>query len=616
MEVKLTQSAAIPRNEPCPCGSGLRHKSCCGWLEPKLPDQETVAHFEGAFTLIQQAAQAGRTADTERMCVELLNQAPGHVRALRTQLQVHKQSGRPKSAEVLARRIVKLLPQSAQAAGDLGLLLYERGNLAEAELHARNMVRLEPDNAQGHNLMGMILTDAHRLPAGEFHYRRALKLHGPVGKLCANLGANLRGQGKLEEAEEMYKQAMQLEPENMVSLMGWVQVKEAGRKFEEAWKLYDDVAKRVPPGNVNLCMTQATLFRRQKELDKALQALDESEPAQNRYAAAFHYERGRILDALGRHDDAFGSYSTANAIIRDRAGRAYDESQSTKLAARLKAFFTRDRMRRLPRGIRGRFERATPLFIVGFPRSGTTMVEQILTTHDRIAAGDELSYMWELTAAAPKLLNSTLFYPECLIDLVFGDNQAALETLRESYLKKVYRLGILERDTAFFTDKMPLNETNLGLIHLVFPEAPVVHLVRHPLDVVLSSFFTDFTHGNNCSYALESAAKHFVLIRDLVDHYLKEMDVNYLALRYEDVVAEPEKHCRKLLNFVGVEWDPRCLEFHQNPRYARTASYAQVTESLYSHSVYRYRNYLRHLEPVIPVLEPVIQRLGYTIERG
>lgn len=614
MEVKLTQNAAAPRNEPCPCGSGLKHKSCCGWLQPALPDQKTVAHFEGAFSLIQQAAQAGRAEDVERKCVELLNQAPGHVRTLRLLFQVLKQGGRPAPAEILARRVLALLPNNAQACGDLALLLYERGNLPEAEQQARNVVRLEPDNAQGHNLMGMILTDTHRLQPAEFHYRRALKLHGSVGKLCANLGANLRGQGKLDEAEELYRQAMQLEPDNMISMMGWVQTKEAARKFDEAWQLLDTVSTRVPADNINLCMTRATLLRRQKRLDEALAALDAATMTQIRAVSSFHYERGRVLDAMGRFDEAFESYDNANRIIRERAGRSYGAQAAQQLAARLKAFFTRERVRRLPRGIRGRFERATPIFIVGFPRSGTTMVEQILTTHQRIAAGDELPFIWDMTAAAPRLLNSTLQYPECMIDLVFGDNQAAPETLRESYLKKVYRLNILDKDSGFFTDKMPLNETNLGLIHLVFPEAPVVHLVRHPLDVVLSSYFTDFTHGNNCSYGLESVARHFVLIRELVDHYLEQLDVNYLALRYEDVVAEPEKHCRKLLNFVGVEWDPRCLEFHQNPRYARTASYAQVTEALYSRSVQRYRNYLRQLEPIIPILEPVIRRLGYTIE--
>lgn len=613
MEVALSQGAAKPRNVACECGSGLRHKNCCGWLNPELPAPERIAEYEGAFARIQAAMDSGRVREAESMCVELLNMVPGHARTMGILAQIHRQTGRFNSAQVLYKRVVALLPQHAGAAGDLAMLLYDRGNLLEAEPHARNMLRLDPDNPQAHNLMGMILTDSNRYQAGEFHYRKALKLHPPVGKLCANLGVNLKNQGKLDEAEQMYEQAMKLEPDNMASLMGWIRVKEAGRRIDDAWKLYEQAKSRIPTGNLNLCMTRAILHRRNRELDEALTALDEADPQQQAVSPPYHYERGYVLDRLERYDEAFASFAKANEIIRERAGRTYVADQANQLASRLKAFFTRQRAQRLPRGIRGRNERAAPIFIVGFPRSGTTMVEQILTTLDAVSAGDELPFIWQMTAAVPKMLNSNLFYPECLIDLLFGDNQAAPETLRDFYLKKVYQLNVLQPGAEFFTDKMPLNETNLGLIHLVFPEAPVVHLIRHPLDVVLSSFFNDFTHGNNCSYGLESAAQHFALVRDLVDHYLDNLDVNYLPIRYEDVVAEPEQNCRKLLNFIGLEWDPKCLAFHRNPRYARTASYAQVTESLYDRSVFRYRNYIDHLGDVIPILQPVIERLGYEI---
>jgi tetratricopeptide (TPR) repeat protein len=613
IEVALSQGSAVPRNDECPCGTGLKHKHCCGWLQPALPDQDTIAHFEGAFRLIENAAAEGNEVETQRKCIELLNQAPGHIRALNILYRIQRRHGRPGPAEVLARRVTQLLPNNAAAAGELALLLYERGEFTEAEQFARNMVRLEPDNAQGHNLMGMIFTETRRLLPGEFHYRKALQLHGAVGKLCANLGYNLKSQGKLEEAEDMYRQAMQLEPDNMVSLMGWIQTKEAGRRLDEAWELYRSAADRVAADNINLSMTAAVLHRRQEEYEQALAALDRANPDQRSVMPAYHYERGAVLDRLQRYGEAFASYAEANRLIRERANRSYNSDYTEELRNRLKAFFIRPRMQQLPRGIRGRHEQATPIFIVGFPRSGTTMVEQILTSLPQISAGDELPFIWEMTGALPKMLNSNLYYPECLADLWFGDNQAALETLRDFYLKKVYQLNILESGAEFFTDKMPLNETNLGLIHLIFPEAPVVHLLRHPLDVVLSCFFNDLTHGNNCSYELEAAARHYVLVRDLVDHYLEHLDANYTAMRYEDIVDDPERYCRKLVNFIGVDWDPSCLEFHKNPRYARTASYAQVTESLYSRSVFRYRNYIDHLEPVIPVLEPVIKRLGYTI---
>jgi len=161
---------------------------------------------------------------------------------------------------------------------------------------------------------------------------------------------------------------------------------------------------------------------------------------------------------------------------------------------------------------------------------------------------------------------------------------------------------------------MPLNETHLGLIALMFPDAPIIHVLRHPLDIVLSVFSNHLTHGFYCANALESIACHYVLIMDLVEHYRREMALKYLPVRYEDIVDDQENHVRRMLSFVGVGYDKRCLTFHENKRYARTATYAQVTEKLYDRSRYRYRHYMKHLAPVIPILEPVIYRLGYGID--
>jgi hypothetical protein len=160
---------------------------------------------------------------------------------------------------------------------------------------------------------------------------------------------------------------------------------------------------------------------------------------------------------------------------------------------------------------------------------------------------------------------------------------------------------------------MPLNETHLGLIHLLFPEAPLLHVVRHPLDVVLSVYSNLLTHGFYCAYALESAARHYARVMELVDHYIEEMSLKYLRVFYEDLVGDQEASIRRVLQFIGSEFDSNCLAFHENHRYARTASYAQVTEKLYDRSRYRYRHYLPQLEPVIPILQPVIERLGYTV---
>ncbi|MBV8913870.1 MAG: sulfotransferase, partial [Acetobacteraceae bacterium] len=182
------------------------------------------------------------------------------------------------------------------------------------------------------------------------------------------------------------------------------------------------------------------------------------------------------------------------------------------------------------------------------------------------------------------------------------------------YLRRARQMGAIPPGADWFTDKMPLNETHLGLISLVFPRSPLIRVLRHPLDVVLSVFANQMTHGFFCAYELETAARHFVLVTELIEHYERELRPNLLLVRYEDLVRDLETGVRSMLGFIGVPFREGCLRFHENRRFARTASYAQVSEKLYARSCFRYRNYMRHLEPVIPILESVIDRLGYTID--
>jgi hypothetical protein len=155
---------------------------------------------------------------------------------------------------------------------------------------------------------------------------------------------------------------------------------------------------------------------------------------------------------------------------------------------------------------------------------------------------------------------------------------------------------------------------HLGLIALIFPRSPLVHILRHPLDVVISAFSHQLTHGYFCAYALETIAHHYVLVMDLVEHYRTEMALRYLPVRYENMVEDIAASVRRTLDFIGEPFDERCVNFQDNARLPQTPSYAQVKEKLHDRSRFRYRNYLRQLEPVIPIVQPVMDRLGYTLE--
>ncbi len=597
---------------PCACGSGLRNDRCCGldWSAAPEATRETP-ELERA----RAALGAGAVAEATRLLIDLLEKFPRHLDALRLLYQIRSAEHQAMAAEVLLNRIVRLDPNDLSATQALASLLFAKGALAEAEIHARNAVRLAPADAQSHNLMGMIMTEAHRPQVGEYHYRRVMELLGaPNAILFANLAWNLKNQGRIEEARKLYEESMRLEPNVFQTVYGWAQMEETDRNFARAGELLD-AAERLSPNNRTVRLARAVLHGRTKNFQGAVAILNEIErsPGGNGLGPLEWTEKGQLLDKMGRYAEAFAAYDAGKRTLRAMTGQNYLADEARDLVERLRGFFTASRLSILPRA-NVRSDVAQPIFIVGFPRSGTTMVEQTLTAHPRISAGDELPTINELTAIIPRMLNSPLAYPEAFADLWLGDQIEGLDNLRDYYLQRARQLGAVRKGASRFTDKMPLNETHLGLIALMFPQAPIIHLLRHPLDVVLSVLSNHLTHGFYCAYDLESIARHYVLVMGLVEHYRREMTLRYLPVRYEDIVDDQESNVRKIMSFVGVPFDRRCLNFHENRRYARTASYAQVTEKLYDRSRYRYRAYLKELAPVIPILEPAIYALGYTIE--
>ena len=607
-------SAAMPRTESCPCGSGLRALRCCAMEPGALATGDVARHLAPLIERAVQTEREGAKEVAERLALDVLDLAPGETRALAVLYALRKEGGNQRAAEALIGRIVAINPNDFWATNEIALLLLARGALADAERHARNAVRIAPENPQAHNLMGMILTEAHRPQVGEFHYRRVLTLaarRDPI--LLANLAWNLKNQGRMAEARDLYAESVAGAPTVLQTLLGLARLEEADRRFEAAMDALDR-AERASPDNPSVRLTRAVVLDRMGETAKALAVLDDV--ARGTQDGALGPEetlaKGRLLDRLGEYDAAFAAFTEGKAKSRALSGLAYQAEAARDLTTRLSGFFTAGRMRLLPRAAR-RDDSPQPLFVLGFMRSGTTLVEQTLTAHPAISAGDELPTINEIAALMPRMLDSPLAYPEALVELWMGDHRDDLDLLRDHYLRRARQLGAIDDARAWFTDKMPLNEMHLGLISLLFPASPLLHVLRHPLDVVLSVFSNQMTHGFLCAFDLESAARHYALILDLVERYRAEIPLRYLSVRYEDLVAKQEAGVRRMLDFVGLDFDPACLAFHENRRYARTASYAQVAEPLYDRSVFRHRHYLKHLEPVLAVLAPAIARLGYAL---
>ena len=364
---------------------------------------------------------------------------------------------------------------------------------------------------------------------------------------------------------------------------------------------------------------RAKLAYRRGEHDAALALLGQidKDAIRNRETrATYLFELGEVNDKLGNYPAAFAAYDEANRIKNEYVGRVYDEDADRQRFTDWKTFFNRDNWDRL-RGVPldDSNTRPRPVFIVGFPRSGTSLLEQILGSHPAVAPAGELTWMHDLAGEPGQaIIGSDMPYPDLLLDPDAPLDQGKLAAMRDYYLDNIRELGIADADTRWVTDKMPHNAIYLGLIALLFPESPIIHISRHPFNSCLSAYFANFKSSHRYTSSLEGTAKHYRQVMEMLDHYRTTLQPRYLEIHYEDLVDNQEAVTRQVLEFIGAPWDEACLEHYKSKRVIRTASYEQVTRKVYRSSLHRYRNYADAVKPLIPILEPVLERFGYTTE--
>jgi tetratricopeptide (TPR) repeat protein len=491
------------------------------------------------------------------------------------------------------------------AYNDLITLLAAHGRRVEAERLARVALRINPDNAGAHDRFGTLLSEQNDLPAGEWHFRRALELVGPQPGPLANLGLNLMQQGRAAEAEPCFAAADRLAPGSVRILAHWSKLREVQGDLAGAERLLDEAQAASSPAAINLLRAQ--YLSRAGRIAEAL-AILESAPALN---GDGQLERGRLCDRLGRYDEAWRDFVEGKRkLAAEAGGLAYDAAAVQAFYRTLAEFFTGRRIARLPRASQ-RDDVPQPIFVLGFPRSGTTMIEQVLSSHSSVHAGGELPWLGELRQLATRLFPDAGPFPECLAQTETADHRHAPALFRDHYLARAEASGLLRSGKARFIDKMPFNEMYLPLLWMAFPRAKIVRIQRDPRDVCVSMLAHHLSHGFNCAYSITDIARHLAATSGLLEHYRREFRFDEYVLRYEAFVADQGGETRRLLDYLELPFEESCLRFHENPRYAPTPSYARVAEPVNDSSIGRHRHYAAHLEPLLEVLGPVLAAGGY-----
>ena len=581
-----------------------------------------LARFGLGMALFGQGDFAAAATELEAV----VKAEPNHVDAHLNLGAALSELGRHDEAAPHFERSLALKPSHASIHLKYGLALKSKGDLPGASRHLARAADLDPALADAPYQLGIVLLAHDRVDEAAQALREALKRRPDMVSALYELGQVLSRLQSFEEASRCFERALVLDPQSPVLYLGLARARhlqglcqearaliaqarahnadeaecqtmlglihQSEGHFDEAIEAYERAIVANPAhAHAYLCLT---MIRRSRdstsqipELERllSLNSLDADQSATLEYALAGEY------DKIGDRDAAFTHYRNANDLRK--AQYPFDDGESASFARRLIDAFSQDLF--TSKAGTGSLSPA-PVFIVGMIRSGTTLTEQILASHPHVHGHGELDHIRQIVHALPGQLGSTQPYPECI---------AALDPATASRIagETLARLEQEAPDATRNVDKLPHNFERLGMISLLFPRARIIHCTRDPIDTCLSCYFHDFVSDNRFTNDLKTLGRFYRYYQRLMAHWEAVLPNPILQVPYEALVADQEGWTRKLVDFIGLPWDERCLAFHQNERPVYTYSLWQVRQPIYTSSIERWRLYEKHLDPLFEALE-------------
>lgn len=597
------------------------------------------------FALAKQAYQAGRFDHAEQYCRKLLGTQPDHLPATALLGLTAGMTGRADLGIELLREVVRRDGTSWGSLNALSTMLRNRGDLEEAISVRLQANALRPGDAQGSNELGLCYLDRRDFESAISHFEEAIRLQPFVAAFHHNLARVWQAQGKIPEAIEGYRRAVKLDPKSVQtysslaklftqigqdedaiecfrrayeadpnSAKGNVEMANAlmeQERFPEAWQ-HLKLALRLDPDSADAHGLSGAWFQLQGRFLEAEAELKRAIELRPTWAAPYlryvmgrklieadrpfvkqladlvehhletiddprdiHYPLGKAYDDLGEYEAAMRHYDEANRLSAERSNKlnpfspdAYKNGFDKTIATFTPEFFSRHR-------VLGS-ESELPILIVGMMRSGTTLLEQVLSSHPDIAAGGELTF-W---------INEGRRLHQSLEDRFEPDE---IKGIAAKYLETLRRVGSGGKRV---TDKMPQNYMALGLIHTAFPMARIVHCRRHPVDNCLSIYFTHLRASPDFAHVREHIVFNYRQYLRVMDHWRKVLpEDKFIEVDYEEMTGNREPVIRRLIDFLGLEWNDACLHHDANVRVIQTPSMWQARQPIYKSSVERWRNY-------------------------
>jgi tetratricopeptide (TPR) repeat protein len=535
--------------------------------------KEADAAFERSFDLNPERRKVARAAELQRegrleeaeiLYREVIRDYPSNVDAMRMLGRIALSLKRLPDAERLFRQAVTIAPDFVGAWLDLGRALKDQNDHLEAMACYRRVTALQPDNPQGHFMLASVLAPA----------------------------------GRTYEAIDSYERAVALEPEHPGALLGLGHVLKTVGRQEEAVQAYRDCIRRRPDnGGSYWSLANLKTYRLSDDDIAAMEHYVEMDGLNDTSRVNFLFALAKAYEDRGDFGRAWEYYSTGNAT--QRMNEYYDPVQTETVHDQIVEVFDT--------GLLRKFEGSgdpdsSPIFIVGLPRSGSTLIEQILASHSAVEGTSELPYLGRVVTSLNRNRADGINYPQAVREL--GAEHFA--ALGRDYLNRAGRHRV--EGARRFIDKMPNNFSTIGFLQLILPQAKIIDARRHPLDSCLSCFRQLFARGQSFTYDLTDIGEYFLQYERMMDHWHEVLPGRVLTVQYEDLVRDFETNMHRLLEYCELPFEEACLRFYETDRPVRTASSEQVRQPIYTASIGFWRNYDDKLAELKEVLQPCLAR--------
>jgi|TARA_B110000091_G_scaffold30080_1_gene30724 Flp pilus assembly protein TadD len=528
--------------------------------------------------------QNRRFSEAEKLATSITHEFPKHQFAWKVLGAILGQLGKSSEAVKANQAAVSLSPQDYEAHNNLGVTLKTLGRLEEAEASYRKVILLKPDFAEAHYNSGNTLRGLGRLEEAEKSFKQAIKLNPDYAEAHHNLGVTLHDLGRLEESEASYRKVILLKPDHAEAHHNLGATLQDLGRLEESEASYRKVILLKPDfADAHRHLTMTKKFDSMDEQYLKMKELYLNKNISKEQLCHINFALAKACDDLGDFEQAFTHYREGNQLRKNILN--YDIGQDIELFNQLKKNYPQ--IKKNSPELEIFKNKLIPIFIIGIPRSGTTLVEQIISSHSKVEGAGELPFARD--------------FGEGIAQGLSDSNVDRLHEFRKRYLTQLQNFS---NNKSIVIDKMPQNFLYIGLLAAVFPKAKIVHVKRNPAAVCWSNYKQYFASKKiRYCYKLDDIIKYYKLYKNLMTFWAEQLPNKIYDIDYELLTVNQENETRKLIDYLGLDWDEKCLSPQDNMRSISSASAIQVRKKIYQGSSHQWKKYKPFLNGKLDYLE-------------